>query len=184
MPNWAYGDIAIRGHKKEDIQNFVLRFLFTCRDEMLVQAGLESDYQYFARTFIDCKDAHDVIRLFNQIEDGYSEDTGRYRLSLLAEFAWSASTCVIRGEHGYIKDENGNPKPKLISLDEAAKAHNVWVEIFTEELGNCFEEHMLVNNQGEWVINDHHSVLVDEDEEGCTVISGGYDEGEGYPFEI
>ena len=120
MPNWAMGDITIKG-KPEDIEKFCNLFIF---EDKSFDTKLNNPERYFARSFI-----HQTWEEFKEEELGEDEAT------FGVDFAWSAHSCLIEG---YPQDSKG----KCPTLAEACKEFNVSVWIDTEEEGLGFLEHI------------------------------------------
>lgn len=184
MPNWAEGVVVIRGHSSEDIQKFVLHFSSDFRDEILIQAGMDSDYPRFARSFLNIYGPEEYMSIIAQTNHRDEDERGCYRVCLSVNFAWSASCCILPGKHSYLDTASESDRKGLISVMDAVKKHNVWIEIFTEEPGMCFQEHILVNNLGEIVIDEALSISNEETEDGEIITIGGYTEDCDHPFQL
>jgi len=182
MPNWAEGMVAVRGSSIIDIKNFLLRFLSDERKQLLKQSGNDDDYKYFARSFMDVYGRADSLNLFNSIED--CED-GTFYVEFSIQFAWSAACCLMDIKGSYLRDESNQRVKDLISLPEACIEHHVACEIYTEESGCCFEEHIVVNGKGEVLVDEAQDIEYYENEDGDTVVKpGGFAEDGCYLFTI
>lgn len=182
MPNWAEGTVGIRGKTAEDVKLFILHFLFDDRDAVIKQSGQDDDYQYFARSFINVYADSQFLDIVKCIE---KDDENSYFAMINVSFAWSAHCCIAPVENSYLFDSDGKRDKALLSLDEACKLHHVACEIFTEETGMCFAEHIICDDEGNVVCDDSTSIEFDEDENGDYVIKGGYLNSEGdYDFSI
>ena len=115
MPNWAIGNVTVRG-KKENVRSFCKLFLFDSGHNDL----------YFARSFV-----HETWSEFEK-EHFLNSSEGDIEINFGVDFAWSAYSCLIEG----YPDENDH----CITLEQACKDHLVEVEIETEEPGIGFEE--------------------------------------------
>lgn len=171
MPNWADGVVAMRGNTRTDIRNFILHFLFDNRKEVLAEYKLSPEYEYFPRAFLDVVQTVDFQDVINSITE--DEDSKTFYLELNASFAWSASICLVDGKESYFREKDGSrSKSPLITLSEACAEHKVTVELYTEELGMDFNEHILVNSDGIIKIDEAYACptggtpLGDTDEDG------------------
>lgn len=185
MPNWATGEVVLRGNKIEDLQKFVLRFGAKERRQGLVDAGLDDNYQYFYRSFIHLSTLDAYYNLFQGVEEvDNSDGCGSLRLAFYADFAWSMTGCLVDQFLGDGSEDEEPSGKTILSVMEAAKLHGVWFEAYAEELGMCFHEHVLVNNLGEILASEGTDVAADE-VDGETVVSGGYDIDDGsFPYSI
>lgn len=110
-------------------------------------------------------------------DDGWVEKADDfYTAEFWGDVAWSPSPWV-----------NDEPNPNeyiktgahYSNLQEICKALNIAVEVWAKECGNCFQEHITVNNHGELI--DHETVEW-EDEWGDEETgewheeTGGFDE--------
>lgn len=175
MPNWAEGFVVVKGSTVKDVKEFMLHFLSNTRQEILIEAGMDSDYPYFARSFLDVWETISYIDLFNEIDEDEDENGLKsYRLEFDVNFAWGAGCCLIDVKGSYLRENDGTRAKGLISLPEACIAHNVEVELFTEEPGMCFQEHLRVNPQGQILVDESVEIKIEEDESGETETIGGY----------
>jgi len=128
MPNWANGTVSVSG-KPKDIQKFCQYFIFQEDD------GNESmNKKYFARSFY-----------WDSWENFKKEILTGEGATFNIDFAWSVTSCLIDGY------PTRDLKNECITLSEACKECNVYVEIEAEEGGIGFEEHIEVDEKGELV---------------------------------
>lgn len=128
MPNWACGSVTVTGNA-QNIKDFLSHFIFNKRD---------NTGAYFARSFSE-EYFDQVMSGVDKCAAGNQEDCFSYRIDV--EFAWSAHTCIIDG-YPHKSDSN------CITLEEACALHHVSAEIYTEECGMCFAEHIICTPEG------------------------------------
>lgn len=128
MPNWACGTVTVTG-TAGNIKGFLSRFLFD---------DWKNPEQYFARSF-----AADTYASMVKAVDACARGNknARFSYDLSVEFAWSAYSCIVDGYPQRAEKE-------CITLEEACAVHNVTAEVFTEECGMYFAEHIICTPDG------------------------------------
>ena len=138
MPNWCVGTTIITGEKR-NIRNFLDRFLSYDEDNE------EKPKKYFARSFIDSS-YKDIFENF-EIDTNQSKESDIMNYVIYVSFAWSAYGCLVEGYPQKYQDT-------CIDLETACKLDDVEMEIYTEEEGIGFEEHIICNRYGEIIKNE------------------------------
>lgn len=141
MPNWACGTVLVTGIK-QNVLSFANRFIYDGDGENTDEL---TKRRYFARSFADTT-RQEMMRNLDDIFGNKSSDTSCV-FSLPIGFAWSACSCLIQG---YPQDFPS----KCITLMEACRTDHVKVEIWTEESGMRFEEHVVCDKHGYLLSNE------------------------------
>lgn len=123
MPNWAFGEVQVKG-KPKDIENFCKLFVFEDEADKEIKKT-----PYFARSFI-----HSSWKDFKKDNLGKKVTEAEFDV----DFAWSCWSCLFEGYP--------NKKEGFVTLKWACKEYNVEVEIETEEEGMGFEEKIITKN--------------------------------------
>ena len=146
MANWAFATINVEG-TKENINNFITDCFNWAYDEIKIK---NKDKKYFANSFIEESYFNFNKRFHNELET--IENNEETSFEITAMFRWSATGCIM--PYGlYVR----MCQDTCIDLPTACKLYNVDVEIWTEEDGECFEEHIYCDSNGD--------ILIDETEE-------------------
>ena len=140
MPNWASGQVRIIGEKK-NVRKSLHRFLSSIEN---LQYRM-SNVKYFARSFIDSS-YKDIFENF-EIDTNQSKESDIMNYVIYVSFAWSAYGCLVEGYPQKYQDI-------CIDLETACKLDDVEMEIYTEEEGIGFEEHIICNRYGEIIKNE------------------------------
>ena len=74
----------------------------------------------------------------------------------------------------FFDDDIDNTKLEFITLFEACEKLNLEMECYSEETGNCFQEHLLYRNNT-IEINEARDIEETEDDNGDYKIVGGYE---------
>lgn len=175
MPNYCSYTMRVTG-RPEDVTIFVQE--------------LQTDYSY------DKEGCHEVpkgLRHFCRVFDANEETFTIFRervdnkdvilkhMYISGDCAWSVVNCMCGGPYSYynqLKDEYGKRSKATTLAFETARL-NLIVELYSEEPGGCFSEHILFVN-GEEIINDcvdYCERWYDENDEELDepIIEGGYD---------
>ena len=99
------------------------------------------------------------------------------------ECKWSVEDALIDDAKSMREDpslwvfDNNTDKTKLefITLFEACEKLNLEMECYSEEIGNCFQEHLLYRNNT-IEINEAREIEETEDDNGDYEIVGGYED--------
>lgn len=137
MPNICYAEIQVTG-RKESIEEF--------------ERILNADYNYTTNEFshkphfwriFDCY-AMDMIHIEGLI----------YTQNFAIECAWSVDCCMGDGPFSYHETNNKDTDKERfdITLSEAARKLDLDIEIWSQEPGMCFTEH-IHNRRGEELDN-------------------------------
>lgn len=99
-------------------------------------------------------------------------DETKDAISIFGDCAWSVYCCMCEGDSTYFNGgtpvfDNG---AKRTTIDRLAKMLNLKIEIWSEECGIGFQEHYLINEEGEFLIDDCRDASFDEEDE----IIGGF----------
>lgn len=76
------------------------------------------------------------------IEDGF--------VYIVGNCAWSVRVCMMEGTHTYFN----NSSPNATSLTRESERLTLTIEVYSEEPGNCFEEHYVIVN-GEVIVSEN-----------------------------
>ena len=92
-----------------------------------------------------------IYRCFSAVGNKIEENDGLYSVLIDGDVAWSCSKWFESTE-----DFNDISKTNAhyISLDLLCEKLGIGIELFSEESGNCFQEHYLVKHDGEIVFNE------------------------------
>ena len=143
MANNCFYEMKVVGDKKKNIEEFISLLNYT-----------HPDGKCFARIF--SADA-------NPIE----EKDGKYSVLISGDCAWSVATCMTNNFMSYSSEDKSG---KLTNLAEATKKLMLMVEIFSEEIGIGFAEHIIYSN-GICIVDeveDYNEVWYDSDEYGTV----------------
>lgn len=136
MPNYCYGEILIKGHK-DSVDEFV--------------KIMQADYDYYTMEF---SHKPHMYRVFSADYNYENKLEGLMKeVCLSFECAWSAYVCMFNGPGSYYYHDS----KELIygtHVQEQAKRLQLEIEIYSEEPGVGFQEHYLVDNFGNIIIND------------------------------
>ena len=98
-----------------------------------------------------------LYRIFEAVADTYEESNTIY---IYGDCAWSVRSCMLDIEFNYYnsaKKTNSlvdNKGVKGITIDQLAKILNLDIEIWSEEYGCGFQEHYIINHNGEIEVSD------------------------------
>lgn len=177
MPNYCNYSMRIVG-RQEDVDQFVKELKTDYSYDDYGCSEIEEGLRHFCRVF------HADVIYNEPIKFKINENccVMLRDVTISGDCAWSVESCMTK--HGYysqLKDKYGN-RSKATTLKLESKILNLIIEVYSEESGCCFSEHMLYVN-GKKVIDD----CVDyyetwEDEDGNLlddpIIEGGYGEWE------
>lgn len=150
--------------------DYMLRFVGKDRAKVERAAKIMA-YQDFERGYHLC-------RIFNAWkEDVIEEGNGFFSVDVSGDCAWSVASCMFDEEYGNMHGRYGDPQfhvfrdwegelcyaNLLITMPMLCKELGVGVEIWSKESGIGFQEHFIVNSDGEIV------------EHNCVDWTEGYD---------
>lgn len=181
MPNYCSYTARIVSKRKQSVERFLA--ILNYKDYGLKDSrGL-----YLARTFsAEC-------------EDGILKEDGLFYADVYGDVAWSIHTCWIGGTASYHNDAtnkypDGDPKFSvwnyrdgihysnlIITIPELCKLLKCAIEIWSDEGGIGFQEHYLIDSDGDPVIEgcvDWSPNKIDEEtgEEILDTAEGGFDD--------
>ena len=140
MPNWAAGEMKIKAKNKKDIIEFI-KYLYP-RDN--------KEDKYFARAFMPWDSFADAKK---NVDEYTIKEDNAYSYVFSFECAWSAAVCFT--DAAYSKDSiTGETNNRIVGLPEVCKKHKIFAELFCEELGMGFQEHYLIDDNGDFIIDD------------------------------
>lgn len=181
MPNYCSYSMQVTG-KEEDVDFFIeeLKTDYYYDKEHNCQ-GVKEGMRHFCRVF----DADVLAAGVNSetLEDG--KEIYLKKAVLTGNCAWSITSCMMNeGRFGYyqsLKETYGN-KSKATTLAFESKRLNLIVEIYSEETGVGFSEHILYVN-GEEIENecvDYYEIWYDENDEELDepITRGGFENWE------
>lgn len=118
-----------------------------------------------------------IYRCFEAMADEIKKEDDYFTTIISGDVAWSASDWFNGNENVKSKTEKG---AHYVSVDILCKRLGFAVECFTQEPGMQFEEHYIVNNKGEIIIDETEDWGQNwEDEEGNELMEpeewGGFD---------
>ena len=117
MANNCFYTMKVVGDRKENIEEFISFMNYT-----------HPSGKHFAR-------------IFSADPDPIEENNGRYSTIIVGDCAWSVASCMTeRGYYSYSKSD------ELICLSQATEKLMLIVEIFSQESGMGFAEHMIYSN--------------------------------------
>ena len=141
MANWAWGTVQVTG-KKDNIRNFMID-CFVWDDEQ----GQDKGVKYFARSFIDGSREY-LLNKLNE-ESKRIKDDKETVFEFNVQFAWSVTGCIMPYGTYVSRYED-----TCLDLPTACIKYDVEVEIWTEEGGECFEEHIHCDSNGDILIDE------------------------------
>lgn len=161
MANDCNYELKISGKTKESILEFA--------------KILKNEYDY--STF-DLPERHFLrIREVEYSEDTIEEYNGVYSLVVDGYCAWSTKVCFSNGIWSYYKRFNQRFRnaSRATCIQNECKRLNVFVEIFSEELGCMFQEHVICSPRG--IIKSEHKNIEDMYDEDNHLVNPeiGYD---------
>lgn len=127
MPNYCNYSMCVVG-KKESVEEFI----------KVMNAG----YDYGTMEFD--YDRH-MFRVFEAVNDEIEERAdGRFQTIINGYCAWSVSSCMLEsGYYGSVKrDYPDNFRGTTLPLE--SERLGIDIEVFSEESGNCFQEHYII----------------------------------------
>lgn len=153
MPNICDFDAKIRGPKTKVLK---------------LAEWLASNYNYDNK-YPNCYIEKGGIKIptehhigFRVFETNYSPediqdfaDADEVTLYAFGNCAWSVSCCMLdTSSTDYLNAFKNEKRPYAISLTKACKELGTEIEIYSQEPGCCFSEHIYVNKEGELILND------------------------------
>jgi hypothetical protein len=146
MANYCSYSLKVKG-KKESVDEFVQ--IITA--DYNTTNGLENPKHFY--------------RVFEADVSEYEEDEDDIVSTVIdGECAWSVSSCMRDGRSAYYEANN---QDNGVCLEIVTKELGLTVEYFSEECGNAFNEHALIDN-GKVLIDDvidWYEIFIEEDEE-------------------
>lgn len=143
MPNWCFSRLSVIGRKE-------------CVDELV--NILNAKYNYTKEEF-----SH-IPHMFRCFLESY-DIIDTYGLLVHADIfvncAWSVYSCMFNGPgtyyDDYITDRKRNKYGFATNILEISKNLGLWIEIWSEEEGFCFEEHYIIN-QGILIKDEEYNI--------------------------
>lgn len=177
MPNYCNYSMRIAG-RQEDVDQFVKELQTNYSYDDYSCSGIEEGLRHFCRVF-SADVIYDEPIKFKINGDCYIMLRD---ITISGDCAWSVASCMTDSPTSYyrqLKNEYGN-RSKATTLKLESKMLNLIIEVYSEEPGCCFSEHMLYVN-GRKVIDDcvdYYETWEDEDgnELDEAIIEGGYNE--------
>ncbi len=122
MPNICSFCAKIKGEKMEDVKRVLDAF--------------RNDY-----------DKEHLYRIFDATVNSNPEKTDDDEISLevLGNCAWSVYSCTMSGEHTYYGDFGKGDQGTGTCLEILTKETNTIIEIYSEECGCGFQEHIIID---------------------------------------
>ena len=131
-----------------------------------------------------------LYRVFSadKTTEGAKQDGDLWMLDLIGDVAWSCTMWLHTTDTGHPYAGS-----KLAVLPEICKALEIGVEIWAEEPGVGFEQHIIVNHEGEIVFDDSEDMSYVQDEEtgdfkenpdGSWVKDGGFEDYMEFAFPV
>lgn len=188
MPNYCNYSMRVVG-RPEDVDFFIRE--------------LNQDYDY---AYGVCSDMPVGMRHFCRVFEANERTSSIFREKIDknndvllkcshidGDCAWSVASCMMGGPCSYYNDlkiRYGNNSKATTLRFESARL-NLIIELYSEEPGCCFSEHIMFVN-GEGIINDcvdYYERWYDENDEELIepIIEGGYDDwsfNDGYNEDI
>lgn len=152
MPNYCFYDLNITG-KPDDVERVV--------------NALKAEYNYTDPASV--KHEH-LYRVFEaEVYHDETDEFGVKTTGVRGNCAWSVGSCMMGGQSGYYSDfeKRYGKDNKGTCLENLTKETNTIVEIYSEETGCCFQEHIVVNH-GIVLLDetvDYHEICLDDVEE-------------------
>jgi hypothetical protein len=121
-----------------------------------------------------------IYRCFSAVDEEIDKDNELYTVMIVGDCAWSC-------ERWFESTEDFNDISKTnahyITLDLLCKKLDIGIELYSVETGNCFQEHYLVNHEGEFIYNESVEYYENwADENGNELVdpipTGGFDDYE------
>lgn len=129
MPNYCNYSMCVVG-KKKNVEEFI--------------KVMQADYNYGTMEF--SHDRH-MFRVFEAECDGVEErcdDT--YQAIINGYCAWSVTSCMLEGGYyrEFKRDYGDNCRGTTLLIE--SKRLNLDIEVYSEECGMCFQEHLIVRD--------------------------------------
>lgn len=172
MPNYCNYEMKIVG-KKENVGKIV--------SYLQAEYNYNYDWEKEIYKFSKCTADKHFFRVFEadllDTEDDYDVKNKLIAVTVNGSCAWSVYCCMFKGEYTYYS----NPKSKYdifkgTNMEDVTKELDLKVEIFSEEFGNNFMEHYLID-KGNILINEckDFETKYDKEEDVYVIASGGLD---------
>lgn len=129
---------------------------------------LNQNYNYGDFAFLHNPKPH-LYRVFETNLLRFERLSGALFIAEIAGYcAWSVYSCMMEGPHTYYNDNLMNPLSTITSkhvgtrnyysagtsLLQLSKNLNLLVEVFSDEPGMCFQEHIFIDNYGNPLVDD------------------------------
>lgn len=177
MPNYCVYNMKVTG-RQEDVDQFIKELQVTDYSyNDYGCSGIEEGLRHLCRVF----SADVIYDIPNKIKIDVDNSVILRDVILSGDCAWSVASCMTDSPTSYynqLRERYGN-RSKATTLKLESKILNLIIEVYSEEPGCCFSEHMLYVN-GEEIIDecvDYYETWEDEDgnELDDPIIEGGYD---------
>ena len=176
MPNYCSYSMRITG-RPEDVDFFVRELNQDYNYDNGICQDIPVGVRHFCRVFEANEYTSSIFR--EAVNDKYDVILKRSHVS--GYCAWSVASCMMGGPCSYYNDlkiRYGNNSKATTLRFESARL-NLIIELYSEEPGCCFSEHIMFVN-GEGIINDcvdYYERWYDEDDNELDepIIEGGYE---------
>lgn len=176
MPNYCSYSMQVTG-RPEDVDLFLNEMRSDyCYNEHICE-GITKDMRHFCRVFEAAPSGE--FTFLKQVNDNY--EVFLKRLEITGDCAWSVASCMTSGAYTYYSQfkEKYENRSQATTLQLESRRLNLVIEVYSEETGCAFSEHMLYVN-GEEVINDcvdYNEIWYDEDDNELDepIREGGFD---------
>lgn len=115
---------------------------------------------------------HPEGRYFSRIFEAYPwdrhEENGKYVMCISGDCAWSVYSCMCGGAFTYYDDNSTKGNVEVTNLAIETKRLNLKVEIFSQEPGIGFAEHIIFDN-GCQLLSDEADLVEYWNDEGLSV---------------
>lgn len=176
MSNYCDYSMRVQG-PYQGVSEFIRTINRDCSYTIGYKNGKPLVYQY------DTKGPH-MCRVFEAYTDCDNQlppllEDGKSDVYIDGYCAWSVASCMMPN-HGSYYDEFKDLLYHVTNLQELSKNHNLNIQVYSDECGMGFQEHIVIDNG--LILDDDcvdviHNYNEDTDEE---TIEGGYDNWDFY----
>ena len=158
MPNYCDYTMKVTGKSKESLEEFV--------------SIIKANYDY---------DKGEIpVRHFCRVFDAYSgeiidKEDGIYEVDIDGYCAWNAYSCFSKGAHTYHDyiNKTFRSRSRATCIQNECRRLNLFVEIFTEETGMAFQEHIICSPKG-ILKTEYKNIHFNENEDDTYEVIDGF----------
>ena len=127
------------------------------------------NYSYWSPTFLKNPKPH-LYRVFEaNLGDMRNVTQSIVSMEVYGYCAWSVYSCMMEGPFTYYNDFRPNNPDKKTTMDyisagtsliQMCRDLNLYIEVYSDEPGMGFQEHIVINNFGKILIDDTHEGVI------------------------